>query len=184
MLQRGERLHDCSGPTDYDQPASSSSQQISAHYLGFIQPLNHTRHRNPLVSVTVSPTQEARSQSTIWMLWCLSSSFPSWFIYHPSILQDFPKTVLLSHFMHLLHTVYFHFCICSSLSIISRFYQLHPPPPKKKQTLPHPSVKNMYGIHSSLEATELTISVVPCLKHVNMMWQLDCIFIRNNHTDE
>lgn len=28
---------------------------------GLAQPLNHSRHRNPLVSVTSSPTQEARS---------------------------------------------------------------------------------------------------------------------------
>lgn len=82
MLQRGERLHFVPGLTDYDQPASSSSQQISAHYLGFVPPLNHTRHRNPLVSVTFSPTQEARSQSTIWMRLSLSSYFQ---IYIPSI---------------------------------------------------------------------------------------------------
>lgn len=31
----GERLLDCLGSTDYDQPASSSSQQISAHNLRF-----------------------------------------------------------------------------------------------------------------------------------------------------
>lgn len=165
MLQRGEQLHDCPGSTDYDQPASSSSQQISALYLGFIQPLNHTRHRNPLVSVTLSPTQEARSQSTIWMLWCLSSYFPSWFIFHPSILQDFPKTALLLRFLHLLHTVYFHFCICSSLSIISRFYQLHPP---KKNIFPHAFVRKMHSIHNSLEAAELTIFLESCLKHVKL----------------
>lgn len=86
VLRRGEQLLDCPGLADYDQPASSSSQQISAHYLGFVQPLNHTRHRNPLVSVTFSPTQEARSQSAIWMLWS-RFYFPSRFIFHPS-----PKT--------------------------------------------------------------------------------------------
>lgn len=34
-LQEGEQLSDCPSSTDYDQPASNSSQQISAHYLRF-----------------------------------------------------------------------------------------------------------------------------------------------------
>lgn len=48
---------------------------------GLVQPLNHSRRRNPLVSVTSSPTQETRSQSSIWMLCPLSFHFPCRFFF-------------------------------------------------------------------------------------------------------
>lgn len=44
---------------------------------GLVQALNHTRHRNPLVSVTSSQTQEPRSQSAIWIFCSLSFHYPS-----------------------------------------------------------------------------------------------------------
>lgn len=100
------------------QAAPSRYQHIIS---GLVQPLNHTRHRNPLVSVTFSPTQEARSQSSIWMLWSLS--------FHPYLPQifffirhhkTFPNTALQLPFLHLLHTVYFHLCRGSNLPVYHR----------------------------------------------------------------
>lgn len=138
---RGERCRKVSGFSTVLGPLIMISQRQAApsryqHIIsGLVQPLNHTRHRNPLVSVTFSPTQEARSQSAIWMLWPLSFHFPPRFIYF------FPFFFLLPSHKTSIQTPPSHylFCICCilcisicvspaiSLYITSPFYQLHPP---------------------------------------------------------
>lgn len=80
---------------------SANQRQAAPHRYqhmisGLVQPFNHTRHQNPLVSVTFSQSQETRSQSAIWML-CpllfrfLCSFFPSVRSFH----QTSPSTTLL-----------------------------------------------------------------------------------------
>lgn len=111
------------------QAAPSRYQHIIS---GLVQPLNHTRHRNPLVSVTFSPTQEARSQSAIWMLWSLSfHPSPPQFYFLPSP-KTFPNTTLLLPFLHLLHTLYIHLCLGSNLPVYH--LTIHP---SKKIFSPH-----------------------------------------------
>ena len=112
------------------QAAPSRYQHIIS---GLVQPLNHTRHRNPLVSVTFSPTQEARSQSAIWMLWPFSFHTPP-FHQESSFLpshKTFPNTILPLPFLHLLHTVYFHQCLGHQSPCKSSHHSISLIPPKK-----------------------------------------------------
>lgn len=84
------------------QTAPSRYQHIIS---GLVQPLNHSRHKNPLILVTFSPTQKVRWQSAIW------------------VSKDLSKHCLNSvffHFLvclHLLHSAYLHLCLCSNLLV-------------------------------------------------------------------
>lgn len=141
------------------QAAPSRYQHIIS---GLVQPLNHARHRNPLVSVTFSPTQETRSQSAIWMLCPLSFHFPYRFFFS-SIPQDPSKHRL---------TIDFSFICCIlcvsrrvwpaiSLCILSTFYHLR----SSKNIFPHHALaKKMYSIQGNLAVGEVTRLPVSCQK--------------------
>ena len=105
------------------QAAPSRYQHIIS---GLVQPLNHTRHKNPLVSVTFYPTQEARWQSAIWMLRSLFSHFPPHF-FPPPPRKTFPYTALLLPFC-ICCIGYISICVWTAIPqyIISTFYQVRP----------------------------------------------------------
>lgn len=134
---------------------------------GLVQPLNHTRHKNPLVSVTFSPTQAARSQSAIWMLWSLSSHFPLWlvFLYPMRYFQTLPYHYLACICCILCISI----CVWAAISlhIISLFYQLHR---SKNIFFSYALVKKMYSIQGNLVAEKLTVSWVSYLKQGRLWW--------------
>lgn len=123
------------------QAAPSRYQHIIS---GLVQPLNHARHRNPLVSVTFSPTQETRSQSAIWMLCPLSLHFPYRFCFS-SIPQDPSKHRLTIDFSFIccILCVSRHVWPAIPLCILSTFHQLH----SSKNIFPHHALaKKMHSI--------------------------------------
>ena len=153
------------------QAAPSRYQHIIS---GLVQPLNHTRHRNPLVSVTFSPTQEARSQSAIWMLWPFSFRPPP---LPPTIVfSTFPNPGLPLPFLHLLHTMYFHLCPGHQSPCKSSHRSISLIPPKKKNIFP-PRASKMCSTQGNLTAGEVTLFPVSCLERVKFWCDNQTAFI-------
>lgn len=104
---------------------------------GLVQPLNHSRRRNPLVSVTSSPTQETRSQSSIWMLCPLSFHFPcGFFFFVPKFIsRDLSKHALTLTPLPPLHVA----CSTSGLTCASSCFSVSFIVPSKRYFLTAPS---------------------------------------------
>lgn len=147
---------------------------------GLVQPLNHTRPRNPLVSVTFSPTQEARSQSAIWMLCSLSLylSLPPQHIFSIPSLKTFPKHCLAISFSAFVPYCVFPFVSGQQSPCISSHDSISFIPPKTHFLL-MPLVNKMYSIQGNLAAGELTFFPMACLKHVKLCCDnhIACIFL-------
>lgn len=152
------------------QAAPSRYQHIIS---GLVQPLNHTRHRNPLVSVTFSPTQEARSQSAIWILWSLSFYFPRYYFFI-SIPQDLSKHHLTIAFSAFVAYSVIPFVSGQQSPSISSLESISFIP--QNIFSPHARINMMYGIQDSLTVGKLTVfpmSWLTCL-------QLGCMSIPRN----
>lgn len=156
------------------QAAPSRYQHIIS---GLVQPLNHTRHRNPLVSVTFSPTQEARSQSAIWMLWPFSFQPPP-----PST-----KNLLFFHPTRPFQTLAYHylFCICCILCISISVWGTNLPVNHltvlsasflRKNIFP-PRASKMCDTQGNLAAGEVTLFPVSCLERVKFWCDNQTAFI-------
>lgn len=84
------------------QAAPSTYQHIIS---GLVHPLNHTSHRNPLVSVTFFPTQEPDPNLPFE---CYGPSLSVSTDFFPPSHETFPKTVMLITFLHLLLIAHFY----------------------------------------------------------------------------
>lgn len=161
------------------QAAPSRYQHIIS---GLVQPLNHARHRNPLVSVTFSPTQETRSQSAIWMLCPLSFHFPYRFFFLP-FHKTFPNTAFPLTFLSFVAHCVFHIVSGQQSPCVSSQRSISFIPPKNIFSH-HALAKKMYSIrciaYKAILQSEKWHTPTSIMPEAHVVTNPDCIHFPGN----